>query len=555
VAVTIDNGAVPPSTPAPADAQPSAVAKSEKDKKKKKRKARDAWISFAGRIVAQFVGAAATIFLGIYFVSRSSPAKEAARQAAPRPESAVSRGVPRTGAISSIAVLPLQNFSGDPGQEYFADGMTEALIADLAQVKGLRVISRTSSMQYKNQSKPLPQVAQELGVGLVVEGSVARSGDRIRVTAQLIDAEHDEHLWARTYDRKSHDVLGLQAEVAAAIVGEVKGVAAAQRPAPVAEQPVNPAAYDLYLRGRHAWNGRTPQGFVEARRYFDEAIRQDPTFALAHAGLADTYQLSGGLPSLPDAAAQARASAERALELDDGLAEAHTSLAGVFHRVDHDIEGAEREFRRALELNPGYATAHQWYSILLAEDGRDADAVRQAEEAVTLDPLSGPMRQTLGLVHYYGRRFDRVVADERRALELAPHLPLARDILARALVATGRPKDAIAVMEKQSEPRSGEALATLSIAYARAGQRPRAMVLVDELRSRQPVPRGALARWYIASGNHSSALELLESLVSDNSPVMQLSLVDPALDPLRSEPRFQDIVRRVKAQNKSTATN
>ena len=349
-------------------------------------------------------------------------------------------------------------------------------------------------------------------------------------------------------DRTTRDVLGLQAEVAAAIVGEVKGVAAAQRSRLRADKAVNPAAYDLYLRGRHAWNERSPQGLADAARYFHEAIRQDPGFALAHAGLADVYQLSSGAAMVADAPAKARASAQRALELDESLAEAHTSLAGVLHRVDRDLTAAESEFKRALDLNPGYATAHQWYALLLAEDERDADAVQHAKEAVALDPLSGAMRQTLG-VHYYGRRFDGAVSEERRALELAPHLPLARDILGRALIAAGRPKEAVGVVEGQSQSGNPEMLATLSVAYARSGERQRAAGNIAQLEARQPLPTGALVRWYVATGDHTRALELLDRLVSESSPSMPLSVVDPALDPLRSFPRFQDVRRRIKAQS------
>jgi TolB-like protein len=235
--------------------------KPEKDKKKKK-KTHDAWISFVGRIVAQFVGAAASIFLGVYVVSRSNaPAKKAgaAHEApAPAPVHAVSRG----GDLPTIAVLPLQNFSEDPRQDYLADGMTETLIANLAQVEGLRVVSRTSSMLYKTDPKPVPQVAQELGVELVIEGSVVRTRERIRVTAQLIDAARDEHIWARTYDRRSRDVLSLQSEVAAAIVGEVSGLAIALHARLQPTNAVSPAAYDQSLHGQHAWNDRIARRFA-----------------------------------------------------------------------------------------------------------------------------------------------------------------------------------------------------------------------------------------------------------------------------------------------------
>lgn len=217
--------------------------------------------------------------------------------------------------------------------------------------------------------------------------------------------------------------------------------------------------------------------------------------------------------------------------------------------MDRDVAGAEREFQRALELNPGYATAHQWYALLLAEDDRDADAVRHAKEAVTLDPLAGAMRQTLGIVHYHGRRFEAAISEERRALELFPHLALARDILARALLATGKPKDAIAVAEQQSQPRSAETLATLAIAYVRAGDRGRATSFAEELNARQPLAAVSLARWYAGTGDHKQALELLARAVSEGARAMPLSLADPVFDPVRSDPRFQDILRRFKTQH------
>lgn len=512
-----------------AEAPSSSLEKEEK----KKKKARKAWFSFIGRIIAQVIGAVATIVLGLYFVNRSTAP---AREAESRPENpAPARVVRPAGDRSSIAVLPLQNLSGDPAQEYFADGMTEALIASLAQVKGLRVISRTSSMHYKQQSKTLPQIAQELGVALIVEGSVARAGDRVRVTAQLIDASRDEHLWARSYERTSRDVLGLQEEVAGAIAREVTGAAQLREPTTQAAS-VDPQVYDLYLRGRHAWNQRNAAGYTEAIRYFDAAIARDPTFALAHAGRADAYHLAGRALDV-NAAAKARAAAARALELDDRLAEPHASLGGLLHRIDVDIEGAEREFRKAIELNPGYATAHQWYAILLAEEGRSEDAVREAQQAVSLDPLSGPIQQTFGLVLYYARQFDRAENAERRALELSSQLTLARDVLGRSLVAQRRYEDAVGLLEGPFEELNPDNLATLSIAYYLSGKRERSKAAWQALSARRPAPIGPRMRWYVALGDNSAAFSLLQRAIADGfNP--QMIKADPAFDSLRSDPRW-----------------
>lgn len=336
-----------PLSGSPVDAARATAAKSAEKKLKQQKKARKVWVSFGSRIAAQVVGAIATVFLGLYLVDKYREPRTDTNQppiAQQEQPVAVRAPLPTTGE-PTLAVLPLQNLSGDPQQEHVADGMTEALIADLAQVKGLRVISRTSSMHYKGQQKMMPEIAKELGADLIVEGSVARAGDRIRVTAQLIDTQRDAHLWARSYDRTFRDVLVLQADVASAIAGEVKGVLTAASQSRFAlRRPVHPQVYDLYLRGRQASNQRTTEGFLEAIRYFDQATQMDPSFALGYAALSDAYQRLGPGTSVTDSPARARAAAERALALDGGLAEAHTSLAGVLHRTDGDSEGAEREF-------------------------------------------------------------------------------------------------------------------------------------------------------------------------------------------------------------------
>lgn len=455
----------------------------KKEKKKDKDKVRSAWISFVGRIVAQVVGAAATVARGLLIADRLRPSRDsgppASRGAAPRPT------MHAPGSAVSIAVLPLQNLSGDSKQEYFADGMTEALITDLAQMQGMRVISRTSSMQ---------------------------------------------------------------GEVATAIAREVKGALTPSQQSRLAQRrALDPEAYDLYLHGRHAWNFRTPQGFQDALRLFEQAVQKDATFALAYAGLADTYSLLGARSQPADNAAKAKAAATRALQLDEGLAEAHTSLAAVHHRAEGNVADAEREFQRALSLNGGYATAHQWYTILPAEDGRDAEATGHAQQAVALDPLSGTMHQTLGLVHYYARRYPPAIAETRRALELAPQLPLARQFLAWALLAEGQPAMAIEVCEQGDKPAGAETLALLSLGHLRVGDRARGEALFKELAALEPIPAAALARWHAATGDRAAALSMFERTMAIGPFSFQPLLSDPAFDGLRSDPRFAALVRRAKA--------
>jgi TolB-like protein len=294
-------------------------------------------------------------------------------------------------AITSLAVLPLANLSRDPEQEYFADGMTEALITDLSRIGSLRVVSRTSVMHYKSTEKPLPEVARELKVDGIVEGSVLRSGDRVRITAQLIRAADDRHLWAESYERELRDILVLQGAVAQDIAGQIKGQLTAQEHGQLTNRPAaKPAAYLAYVRGRYFWNKRNEESLKTATTYFEEALREDPAYAPAYSGLADSYFYRGyGFGRLPprEAMPKAEAAALKALALDDTLAEAHTSLALLKFFYDWDWPGAEREFRRAIELNPNYPTAHHGYSVFLAAMRRSDESVAEARRALEADPL------------------------------------------------------------------------------------------------------------------------------------------------------------------------
>ena len=539
-----------PTSPAPPPAAVPPVdpaADKAKDKeRKKKEKARKEWFSFVGRIVAQVVGAVASVVLAIFFLQRSQspPSTSTTSQLASAGD--VARVTRRSGDDRiTLAVLPLANYSGDPQQDYFAAGMTDAVIADLAQIEGLRVISRTSVMQYRTQPKSIPEIASELGVDLVVEGSVARSGDRVRVTAQLIDTATDEHLWARNYERTMRDVLALQGELVAEIAKEVKvAVTPIRRGWLIDRPPVDPVAYDLYLRGRVVWGLRGDEAMKAAVEYFQQAIDRQPTFALAYAGLADSYVLSataaGG--GAPDARVRALAAATRALELDPSLAEAHTSLAGIRFFHERNLAAAEREFLRALELNPGYPTAHQWYAILLSELGRDKEALTHAREAVARDPLSGTKHQSLGLVHYYGRRYDEAIASLRKALELSPQLPLPRALLAKALFQRRDYAEAVRVAESAPEPRSADLIAITGLAYQRLSNAARADEAFVQLQRRKPIPSVPLAYWYAVNGQRDAAFAALQRR-GDPSVVPTAVSADPLFDNLRDDARFKALMQ------------
>src|SRR5580704_16855455 len=324
----------------------------------------------------------------------------------------------------SVAVLPLQNLSADPSQNYFADGMTDELTTDLAQFADLRVISRTSAMHYKDGHETAPQIGKELGVDALVEGSVERVGDRVRIRAQLIDCATDRHLWAQSYDREMKDVLSMQTEAAREIADQVRG-SVGNPPIPehsAKPAPVNPDAYEAYLKGRYFWNKRTPDGLNKSIEYFEQAIAKDPSFAAAYAGLADTYSILGSDVLPADVAnSKARAAASKAIELDPSIAEGHAAMALVEFYYDWNWKQAEEEFRRAIELDPNYATAHQWYSYYLTAMLRFPEAVEQAEAAQQIDPLSLSINATLASRYRHAGRLDDAQRLGQRTLEMDPN--------------------------------------------------------------------------------------------------------------------------------------
>ncbi len=359
---------------------------------------------------------------------------------------------PAPTGIRSIAVLPLENLSGDASQNYFADGMTDELITDLAQISALRVISRTSVMVYKGARKPLPQIAHELNVDAVVEGTVLRSGDQVRITAQLIEASTDKHLWSQSYEGELRDTLALQNRVATAIADQIRiNLTPREQAALKNVKVVNPEAYESYLKGRYFWNKRTADGLKVALAYFKQAVEEDPKYAQAYSGLADTYALLGdwqyAVMTPKEAFPKAKAAAIKALELDSTLGEAHNSLAFVLDGFDWDFDSAGKEFRRAIELNPGYATAHHWYAWHLSLLGRFDEAIAEMRKAENLDPLSLIINADLAELLVLAHSYDESIRQSRKTIEMDPNFALAHNQLAQAYLQKHMYDEAVAELK------------------------------------------------------------------------------------------------------------
>jgi TolB-like protein/DNA-binding winged helix-turn-helix (wHTH) protein/Tfp pilus assembly protein PilF len=455
--------------------------------------------------------------------------------------------------IRSLAVLPLDNLSHDPAEDYFVDGMTDELITELGQIATLRVISRTSAMQYRGTNKSLPQIARELNVEAVVEGTVLRSGDRVRITAQLILVPTDKHLWAHSYDGDLHDVLTLQENVAKDISAQIRAQLSPHEQARLKNaRAVNPAAYEAYLRGKYFADRRTAESLTRAIEYFEEAIRDDPNWAPAYAGLADVYSLLSEYKSVParESHARARVAARRAVELDDSLAEAHTELANLALATDYDWSDSEREFRRAIELNPGTAAAHHFHAANLMCMGRWDEAIAEMEHARKLDPLSVIINANVGLVYHYAQQPDRALEAERKALELDPTAAFVFEYLGMTYLQKGNYKESITNLQKAVDLSKGFPLyqAELAYSYAAAGNRAQASRIVAglEARSRQRyVSSISLAVAYVSVGKKDQALAELQKAYDDREDQVGLLKIEPLFDTLHSDPRFQELIRRI----------
>jgi TolB-like protein/Tfp pilus assembly protein PilF len=453
--------------------------------------------------------------------------------------------------IRSLAVLPLENFSRDPEQEYFADGMTEELITNLAQISSLRVISRTSVMGYKDTKKPLPQIGRELGVDGVLEGSVQRAGNRVRITAQLIEASTDRHLWARSYERDLAEVLSLQSEVARSVASEVRAALTPQEQARLGQKRlVDPQVYELYLKGRERFSMGVEKDLRAAISLFEQAIARDPKDARSWAGVADSWALLSDFYIPPrEAMPKAREAAETALRLDDSLADAHTSLGLVLLYYDWKWAEAEREFRLALERNPGYAAAHDGYATLLVALGRNADWPPQSQLSRSLDPLSPMFPSNAGWNFVMSRQPGEAVPALRRSVELEPAYGIAHAILAIAYAQLGQRAEALAAAHKASEvDDSPLTAATAGGAVAMAGDSAGARAMLARLESASqtryvcPYEVGMI---HLELGETDEAFRLFEKAYEVRSACMPFLKVDPRLDPIRSDPRYADLMRRL----------
>jgi TolB-like protein/DNA-binding winged helix-turn-helix (wHTH) protein/Tfp pilus assembly protein PilF len=490
-------------------------------------------------LVALSVVALALFLVFGFFTLRHWPQRDVTASAVPR--------------ISSIAVLPLENLSNDPEQEYFVEGMTDEIITDLAKLPGIRVISRTSAIQYKNTHKTMPQIARELNVDAVVEGTVLRDGNRVRIRTQLVYAPADRHIWAQAYERDLKDVLTLQANLAQDIAHEIQIKLTTQEEATLtAARPVNPEAHELYLKGRFFWNKRDPQGFAKASDYFQQAIAKDPNYAPAYAGLADVYALSGGFNVIPvsEVMPRAKAAAERALQLDPNLAEAHASLGLIAPFNNWNWAEAKEHYERAIALNPNYATAHHWYAEgYLIPMGRVDDALVQIRQAQKLDPLSAVIATDTGKELYFARRYDEAILELRRALEIDPNFVSAHNWISDSLLEEGKYPEAIAELEKTKTFREQPVyIRQTAYLHARMGKRAQAeseLAKALELSSDKPVSSGAVALTYAALGDKDKAFLWLEKAYRENSSFMTSLRFWSVFDPLRSDPRFADLLDRV----------
>jgi TolB-like protein/DNA-binding winged helix-turn-helix (wHTH) protein/Flp pilus assembly protein TadD len=461
--------------------------------------------------------------------------------------------VPAPAGIRSLAVLPLENLSGDASQNYFADGMTDELITDLAQIGALRVISRTSVMVYKGARKPLPQIARELNVDAVVEGTVLRSGDQVRITAQLIEASTDKHLWSQSYEGELRDTLALQSRVASAIADQIRINLTPQEQATLKNvKVVIPEAYESYLKGRYFWNKRTADGLKVALAYFNQAIEEDPKYAQAYSGLADTYALLGdwqyAVMTPKEAFPKAKAAAIKALELDSTLGEAHNSLAFALDGFDWNFDAAGDEFRRAIELNPGYATAHHWYAWHLGLLSRFDEAIAEMKKAQNLDPLSLIINSDLAEVLVLAHRYDESIAQSRKTIEMDQNFALAHNQLAQAYLAKHMYEEAVEELRKavHLSADSPTCMANLARAYVATGKRSEAEKLLSDLKKRSnPTYSNApeIAIIYVSLGDKDQAMNWLEKGYEERfNPGV---LLRPGFDPLRSDSRFQDLLRRI----------
>jgi TolB-like protein/Flp pilus assembly protein TadD len=492
------------------------------------------------RVWIYVVVCGAALSIGLFFLGRYSAGNKAAAPA----------GI----SNKSIAVLPFDSLSGDPQNAYFTEGVQDEILTRLAKIAELKVISRTSTQRFKSAPNDLRQIAQQLGVANILEGSVQKANDQVRVNVQLINALTDAHLWADTYDRKLTDIFAVETEIAKTIADVLQAKLTGSEQHVIAARPTaNTEAHQLYLKGRFFWNKRTGNDLKKSIDYFQQAIAADPNYALAYAGVADAYVLlpgySGGNPR--DCYPKAIAAAKKALELDDTLAEARTSLALAIWYYDFDFSQANREFQRAIELNPNYASAHQQYgNNTLSATGRFNDAIAEGKRAVELDPLSLVINADLGVDYYYARRYDEAIAQLRKLLEMDPGYYFAYVTLGQALEMKGARDAAIAEYQKARALNDDPlVLALLAHAYGLSGNKMEAEKILDQLKALSKaryVSAYSFALAYLGLGNKEEAFRWLEQSYQDRAGAdVGWIRVDPLLDPLRGDPRFKALAEKI----------
>jgi TolB-like protein/DNA-binding winged helix-turn-helix (wHTH) protein/Flp pilus assembly protein TadD len=456
--------------------------------------------------------------------------------------------------VRSLAVLPLQNLSGDPSQEYLADGMTEELIGRLANIHGLRVISRTTAMHFKNTQLSVPEIAKTLGVDAVVEGSVIREGGQVRVHTQLIRGATDEHIWAGEYEREYRSLLALQEAVAQNIVERIEiSLTPQERLTLASTHPVAPEAHEEYLKGRYYFNQRTRGALDKSIEYFQQAIARDPDYALAYSGLADSYAMLGFRGHVPskDALTRAKAAALKAIELDDTLAEPYVSLAFIAETHEWDWATAQREYKRAVQLNPGDARTHNLYAGYLMYTGQFADGISEARLARDLDPLSLPVNNALAGRLLAAGRYDQALEQVQKTLELDSHFAPAHQTLGWAYLHIGKHGESLQEFQKAlqlSGTDDTDLMLDLGFAYAAVGKREEARRILAKLRSLQKrglVPAGSIAILYGALGELNEAFAWLEKAYEERDPQLTYLKVGRRFEPLRQDPRFRELVLRV----------
>ncbi len=533
----------------PADGDAAAAAGGERGAAEGVRPQEDPTPS-RGRRAAVFIAALGAFLLLVTALVRLTSASTA--DTSPPP--------PSSSGSASVAVLPFQNLSLDEENRFFADGVTEDILTNLSTIPELRVISRTSVMRYRGSALPIPEIAQELDVDYVLEGSIRRAGGSVRITAQLVDAEADAPVWAETYDRRLEDVFAVQSEIATRVAGALHAELAPELRERIERPPTTDrAAYNLYLRGRYYWHRRTREDLLRSAELFEEAVARDPGYARAWAGSADAHAVLAFYDYLPpeDAYPRAKAAATRAIALDETLAEAHASLGYITLYHDWDLPGAEAEFLRSIELNPSYSVGHQWYANLLVAAGRFDEAERAMSRAREVNPLSLIANGALGWVYYYAGRYEEAVRQCDLALEMDPGWDLGHLWRGLALDALGRGGEAIRSLGRAVElsGRSGITVAALAHALARADRGDEARALLDDLleseREGRYQPSFEIAKAHLALGDAEEALRWLEHAYDERSHSMVFLRVDPQLAPLRPNPQFRSLVEKVGLETAS----